>query len=292
MASDELQTVVVRTDPARTVLGGQISALITVTGQPDRKVAGAKVQLVRTAIHRVTQTNVTDHGSHDSLLHEAAVITETPVSSPGGRVTPGEYVVSLHIPADGLPSATDQVTWSVRAVIDRRFGADIKAEAPIEVLAGPDRFASEATSEVRYKGDRCIDLDLAARTLRPGETITGTVILRPAEAMKVSEVVVTFVVTLPVKKGLEGTSVAPQILVTEPLDLQPGDTKNLPFELTLPADSAPTVRGSLTTPRCHSIISWDVGASVRCARPADAKTDTRGFVYLGINVYNTDVPAR
>jgi hypothetical protein len=286
MSSQELQTVAVMTGPVPTVLGGTVSAVVTITGEPDRKVRGAKAQLVRTAIHRVTQTNVLDHGSHDSLLHEAVVITEVPVISSGGPVAPGEHVVSLHIPADGLPSATDQVRWSVRAVIDRRHGADIKAEAPIEVLAGPERFASEATSDPRYKGERCIDLELSARTLQPGQAITGNVILLSARAIKVTEVVVTFAVTLPVKKGLEGTAVAPQILLSEHFDLQPGDTRKLPFELTLPADAAPTVRGSMTTPKCHSIISWDVAAEAKAVPPGDDKTEANGFVYYGINVHN------
>ena len=288
MSAAERQTVKITTEPAPTVLGGTVSAVVTITGEPDRKVRGAKAQLVRTAIHRVTQTNVTDHGSHDSLLHEAVVIAEVPVSAAGGPM-PGEQVVSLRIPADGLPSATDQVRWSVRAVIDRRHGPDISAESAIEVLAGPERFASEATSDARYKGERCIDLELSTRTLRPGDSITGNVILRPARAIKVTEVVVTFAVTLPVKKGLEGTAVAARILLTEQLDLQPGDTKKLPFELTLPADAAPTVRGSLTTPPCHSIISWDVGAEAKSVALGDSKTAANGFAYLGINVYNADV---
>jgi hypothetical protein len=180
------------------------------------------------------------------------------------------------------------VKWSVRAVIDRRHGTDIRAETPIEVLAGPERFASEATSDARYKGERCIDLELSTRTLQPGQAITGNVILRPARAMQVTEVVVIFVVTLPVRKGLEGTAVAPQVLLNEHLNLQPGDTRKLPFELTLPADAAPTVRGSMTTPKCHSIISWDVGAQAKSVLPGDDKTQANGFVYIGINVYNAD----
>ena len=280
--------VAVTTEVSPTVLGATVNAVVTITGDPDRKVRGAKAQLVRTAIHRITQNNVLDHGYHDSLLHEEVVVTEAPIAS-DGKVVPGEHVISLRVPEDGLPSATDQVTWSVRAVIDRRHGVDVKAEAPVEVLAGPERFASEATAEPRYKGERCIDLELSTRTLRPSETITGTVILRPTRAMTVTEVVATFVVTTPVKKGLEGTAVASQMLLDEPLDLQPGDTRNLPFDLTLPDDAAPTVRGSVTTPPCHSIISWDVGAEAKSVLSADDKTGTQGFVYLGVNVYNTDV---
>ncbi len=286
MSSDELQKVVVTAGPSPTVLGATVNAVITITGDPDRRVRGARAELVRTAIHRVTRTNVTDHGSHDSLLQEEVVIAEAPIISSGEKVVPGEHAVSLRIPPDGLPSADGQVRWTVRAVIDRRHGTDIRAEAPVEVLAGPERFASEATSEVRYKGERSIDLELSTRTLRPGQTITGSVILRPERAMTVTEVVVLFVVTLPAKKGLEGNAVAPRMLLDEPIHLQPGDTRNLPFELTLPDDAAPTVRGSMTTPKCHSVISWDVGAEAKSAPSDGDKAGARGLVYLGINVYN------
>jgi hypothetical protein len=44
----------------------------------------------------------------------------------------------------------------------------------------------------------------------------------------------------------------------------------------------------MTTPPCHSIISWDVGAEAESVLSADDKTGTDGFVYLGINVYNAD----
>ena len=112
--------------------------------------------------------------------------------------------------------------------------------------------------------------------------------------MTVTEFVATCAVTTPVKQGLEGNAVAPQILLDEPVDLQPGDTRNFPFDLTLPDEAAPTVRGSMTTPPCHSIISWDVGAEAKSVLSGDDKTGSRGFVYLGVNVYNTGVasPAR
>jgi hypothetical protein len=222
-------------------------------------------------------------------VHEDVVLTEAPIVSADGTVAPGEHAVSLHVPEDGLPSATDQVRWAIRAIIDRRHGLDVKAEAPVQVLAGPGRFASEATDEARYKGERCIDLELSTRTLRPGETVTGNVRLQPARAMTVTKVLVLFVVTTPTKKGLEGTAVVPHALLDEPLDLQPGEARTLGFDLTLPDDAAPTVRGSMTTPPCHSIVSWDVAAEAKSVLSTDDKTETEGFVYLGVNVYNAGV---
>ncbi|HTW98659.1 MAG TPA: sporulation protein, partial [Acidimicrobiales bacterium] len=221
-------------------------------------------------------------------VHEHVVVTEAPIVPPGAAVAPGDHVVSLHVPEDGLPSATDQVQWSVRARIDRHLGADVEAEAPVEVLAGPERFAAEATGDARYKGERCIDLELSTRTLRPGETITGKVVLAPAQAVTVTvtNVLVLFVVTTPAKQGLEGAGVAARTLLDEPLELQPGETRSLGFELTLPQDAAPTVRGSLTTPPCHSVVSWDVGAEATAVVSGGGATERKGFVYLGVNVYN------
>jgi hypothetical protein len=290
MSSGGVLTVAVTTQTSPTVLGGTVNAVVIITGDPDHKVRAAKVRLVRTALHRYTNVDVVmGHGSHDSLVHEDVVVTEVPIAFSDGKVAPGEHVVSLHVPEDGLPSATDQVKWSVRAIIERHHGIDVKAEAPVEVLAGPERFAIEATAETRYNGERCIELELSTRTLRPGETITGSVLLRPTKAMTVTKVAVFFTVTIPVKKGLDAPVVAPKVVLDEPLVLQRGDAKDLPFDLTLPDDAAPTVRGSMTTPPCHSIISWDVGAEAWCVLSADGKTDTKGFVYLGVNVYNTDV---
>ena len=44
------------------------------------------------------------HGNHDSLLQEEVVVTEVPIAC-DGRVVPGEHLVSLLVPEDGLPSA-------------------------------------------------------------------------------------------------------------------------------------------------------------------------------------------
>lgn len=289
MSSGGLPTLAVTTETPAMVLGGTVNAVVTITGNLDHKTRGVKVQLVRTALHRYTNLDVVGHGSHDTLVHEQVVVTDVPINFVDGTVRPGRHVVGLHVPEDGVPSATDQVKWSVRATIDRRLGADVKAETPVEVLAGPDRFADEASSEARYKGERCMELELSNRTVRPGESITGSVILRPTRAMTVTEVVVTFAVTIPVKKGLEGEAVAPRLLLEKALELRPGDTTNLPFELTLPNDAAPTVRGSLTTPPCHSVVSWDVAVEAKADLSGNDKTSVQGFAYLGINVYNTGV---
>ena len=206
MSSDELQTVTVTTESSPTVPGGTVNAVVTITGEPDPKVRGAMAQLVRTGLHRVTQTNALSHGEHNSLSQEDVVVAEAQLTDSNGKVLPGEHVISLPVPDDALPSATNMVWWTVKAVIDRRLGTDVKAQAPVVVLTGPERFASEAADEARNVGEHCIDLELSTRTLRPSETISGNVLLRPLRAMTLDNAIVTFVLTASVKDGLDNTS--------------------------------------------------------------------------------------
>lgn len=291
MASNGLQTVAVTTDLSSVDLGDSVTVIVRIDGDPDRKVHGAKVQLVRNAAHRYTMTDLTDRKAHKHFDFEDAVITETRICS-DRESTPGEHVVSLGIPADGLPSADGQVSWSIRAVIERHLGHDVSSQVPIQVLAGPERFASEATDEPRYVGDRCVEIDVSTRTLRAGETITGTVTLSPDRSITVTYIGVVFARTTSLEEGLKGHFLAPQMLQDQSLQLDPGDRRSVPFEVTLPTDAAPTVRGSLTTPHCHSAVAWEIGAHVTIGPSAEDAPPTDSYMFLGLNVYNTpELPA-
>jgi hypothetical protein len=272
-----------------TVPGGTVNAVVTITGDPDEAVRGATARLVRTALVKVTETNVLSHGYHDSLLSDDVVVAEAPLRDSRGRVLPGEHVVSLALPADALPSATKVVSWSVRAVIDRRHGIDVKAKAPLEVLVGPERFADEATTEPRYVGERCVDLELPTRTLRPGEALTGNVVVRSTRAMTLNEVFVGLARTVGTAKGHDTTAVVTQGLLDEPLVLEAGDTRTYPFDLTLPDDADPTVLGQATTPPCASHIAWAVTAVAEPVRSPDERYDTKPGVSVSLNVYNANV---
>ena len=222
-------------------------------------------------------------------MSDDVVVSEAPLTDPSGKVVPGEHVVSLALPDDALPSATKVVWWSVKAVIDRRHGIDVKAHAPVEVLAGPERFADEATGEARHVGEDCLELELSTRTLRPGEAITGNVLVRPARGMTLTAIFVGFTRTVATKDGTDTTAVVPQRLLDEPLDLEAGDTRKYPFDLTLPDDADPTVLGKTTTPPCSSHIAWVVTAVAEPVRSPDDRGDTKPGVGLDVNVYNAAV---
>jgi sporulation-control protein spo0M len=274
-----------------TVPGGTVRAVVTITGGPDHKVRGATVRLVRNALYKMSVTDVTDHGSHNTLLDNDAVITEVPLTDSNGQVVPGDHAVSFALPDDALPSAPKYVSWKVEAVIERHHGIDVKAQAPVEVLSGPELFADEATSEAVPIDGPGVELELPIRSLRPGETITGKVIVRPERAMTVTRVTVNFNRCVGTAKGHDFTGIVPfRVLlddaVDQPVELRTGDTRTFPFELTLPEDAEPTVRGPSTTPPCSSVIFWTVVAIATHVLAPGEKGDGRPAVQLGINVHN------
>ena len=292
LASKEGLTVTVESPV--TTPGGTVHAVVTITGEPDRKVRAATVRLLRNALSKVSLTNVTDHGSHDSFLGHDVVIAETPLTDSSGQVLPGEHAVSFALTADALPSAPNFVAWSVEAIIDRRHGIDVKAHAPFEVLSGPDLFVDETTSDPIQVDGPGVELELPVRSLRPGDTIAGNVVLRPPEPMTITRLIVAYVWSVGTATGHHPTQIDPvTVLLDEhvdtPLDLQAGDTRTFPFELTLPDDALPTVLGPHSTPPCFSIISWNVVAvATRVLSPGEIGTG-KSAINLGINVYNAPV---
>src|ERR1700721_2386290 len=174
----------VTAESSSTTTGGTVNAVVTVTGDPDEKVRGATARLVRTALRKTRETNVFwGHGYHDEIMPHDVDVAEVPLTDSGGKLATGNHVVSFVVPDDALPSAPKVVSWSVKAVIERHHGIDVKAEAPVEVLAGPERFAAEATSEAWYDGERFLERELESRSLRPGDVIRGRILVRPTRAL-------------------------------------------------------------------------------------------------------------
>jgi hypothetical protein len=265
-----------------TLTGGIVNAVVTVTGDPDDKVRGATARLVRTALLKTRETDVFwGHGYHDEVLPHDVVVSEAPLGDPSGKLVPGNHVVNLAVPDDALPSAPKIVTWTVKAVIERHHGIDVKAEAPVEVLVGPERFAGQATSEAWYEGERFLDLQLETRSLRPGDVLKGKILVRPTRALTLTSLVAGLARVV----GADGEGVVTQSLLGGQLELQAGDSRDYPFELTVPEDAPPTVLGSTTTPPCASRITWAMTAVSHLARTPGQESDKSSTAYE-LNIYN------
>jgi hypothetical protein len=274
----------VTTEPSSTMNGGTVNAVVTITGDRDDKVRAATARLVRTALRKTVETDVFWRGYHDEVLPHDEVVAEAPLTDAGGNLGPGDHPVSFTVPDDALPSAAKVVSWSVKAVIERHHGIDVKAEAPVQVLVGPERFAEVATSEAWYAGERFLELELHTRSLRPGDVISGKILVRPTRALTLTSLIAGLARTV----GTESEGVVTKGVLDEQLDLQAGAARDYPFELTVPDDAQPTVVGSATTPPCASHISW-VTTAVAHLLLAPGEYGERPSVACRVNVYNAAV---
>jgi hypothetical protein len=274
----------VTTGSSSTMTGGTVNAVVTITGDPDDKVRGATARLVRTALRKTRETDVFWYGYHDEVRPHDDIVAEAPLTDSSGKLAPGNHVVSFAVPDDALPSAAEVVSWSVRGVIERHHGVDVKAEAPVEVLVGPERFASEATSEAWYDGERFLELELRTRSLRPGDVIRGKILVRPTRVLTLTSLTAGLVRVV----GADSEAVVTQSMLDEQLVLQAGDVRDYPFELTVPEDALPTVVGSATTPPCASRITWAMVAVARVLRAPGEYGDKPSAGYR-VNVYNAGV---
>jgi hypothetical protein len=283
VSSKDLQKLTVTTESSSTTTGGIVNAVVTITGDPDDKVRGATARLVRTALRKTTETNVFwGRGYHDEILPYDVVVAEAPLTDSSGKLAPGNHVVSFAVPDDALPSAPEIVSWSVKAVIERHHGIDVKADAPVEVLVGPERFAGEASSEAGYAGERLLELELQTRSLRPGDVIRGKILVRPTRALTLTRLTAGIARIV----GTDSKGVVTQRVLDEQTDVQAGDTRDYPFELTMPGDAPPTVLGSATTPPCASHIAWATTAVAHLLRAPGEYGDNPSVAFR-VNVYNT-----
>jgi hypothetical protein len=277
MIFDQHQTVEVTVSPTEVSPGDTVEATVVVHGEEDSKVKSAVVRLVRTEHVRLSQAGVVVDTSvedtNDRVIAEVAI-----------EFGAGTHRATLTIPKDALPSARHGVDWTVQAQIIRHHGRDVKAEAVLEVLApyDPDLAASPAPPKVR-RGRDFIDIDVDNRVVRPGDQVTGTVYLRPNEAVTITELDVG----LNLMDGSDmdqhsfevQTATAP---VRSSLSLSPGEVKQYPFKLTVPTDAAPSVDASRRTPPGPVLVRWSVRALTFLLHSmADNDVSIELYVYNG-----------
>jgi hypothetical protein len=271
----------VTAEPSSTTTGTTVNAVVTITGDPDDKVRGATARLVRTALRKTVETDVFWRGYHDEVLPHDVVVAEAPLTDSDGKLASGNHIVSFAVPVDALPSAVKVVSWSIKAVIERHHGIDVKAEAPLQVLVGPERFAGEATSEAMYLGERFLELELQTRSFRPGDVVSGKILVRPTRALTLTRLTAGLVRTI----GTDNEGLVTQTVLDAQLELQAGDSSDYPFALRVPEDAPPTVLGTETTPPCASLITWEITAVAHLLL-APGQYGDHPCVVCRVNMYN------
>lgn len=270
--------------PSTVVLPGEeVTAVVRVTGDPDDKVSGATAKLVccETWMEVRSYANIPDAPYENNPLTVAA---EVPVVPTGA----GDHPLTLAVPPDALPTAQSHdfwdkaVDWRVDVVINRRHGFDPTAHAAFTVAAPADREAAEAQREPVVVGDPFFNVRLASRSVRSGGTVTGSVVIAAGQDMEVGAVEALLELHRQDGPDLPGghltwdrTKTFRETTLAAALALAAGESKELPFELTLPADATPTLHTQ------HCSLEWSLVTT------GGRSTDTaRSVVSVPLQVHN------
>jgi hypothetical protein len=162
-----------------------------------------------------------------------------------------------------------RIEYSVRAELVLADGSKVRSEAPVRLVSGPSLYQQvEGTTRV-HRSRRCeLELALPALRARPGETLRGTLRVRPHQPVRARSVSLFLVQRQSVPQRLR--FIRSQGLARDIELTRPGE---FPFGVQIPADSCPT----LITP--YLWVRWYVHAAVRYGRLRADRYDCEINVY-------------
>lgn len=172
-------------------------------------------------------------------------------------------------PSGGQPPGR-RIEYAVRAEVKLASGRTVRADTPVLLMSRPDLY--QAVEGVhRSRRSRQCDISLVGGPwrARPGETVSGKVVVAPHRSMRVRLVVLQVIRTQTVPKHARvmwGRTLAQ--------DIQLGSTQEFAFQAPVPRE-APT----LITP--YLAVHWHLRAVVRYGLLAADRLDTEINVYTG-----------
>ena len=203
----------------------------------------------------------TDGGERDADGWVCVTRVEIPIAT-------GEFAGmsnSFRIPSWAPGSSPQLARWACRLVIDRG-GVDVDERGVFEVVIGADDVdaTDEAAAQTEpYQGGGATEIDivLPSPVWRAGEPITGRLVLRPSEQVPLAEIAVYWQRHRehhPIERSPARSDVidGPPTDLGTPIPLPPGDEFDMPFEVPLPADAAPSGTS------VNSSVTWQLGARV------------------------------
>jgi hypothetical protein len=193
-------------------------------------------------------------------------VIDEPLVFAGGTLMAGTYSATLRLPSWSPGSSDPAIDWVARLKVERK-GKDPEAEAHFTVLTpAPDPLPTQSRF---VQGERAmansIHFAIATDALayRAGSVMRGTISVTPGEPVtKSAKADVRFLrqqISHPLERNpsplIEWFS-RPHVTVADDLTLQQGVTTEIPFEITLPVDAAPT------TEAVHNSLEWWVVATI------------------------------
>ncbi len=235
------------------VPGDTVDVRIEVGTGGDSRLQAVRLELgyENTYYHR---TRDADGDYRDSRTSDDVTVVkkELPADHPalsGGQAT---LETTLEIPQDVPASVPDWVQWHVKAILDRKLRRDRRQELPITIYAPcRDDASGGATSSA---GERCdMWLEVASRTARPGETLSGVLHVEPREPFDVRSVRVDLECRMHHEDNIVrelGDDV--ELTLGDRVSFAAGIAQEFAFSITVPAAAAPTLVAR------HSAVRWEL----------------------------------
>jgi sporulation-control protein spo0M len=268
--------------------GEPVNIKVHVSGTPDERVQGARVELAVKNRYREKERDY-DSDGHDRTRtvtrEQTDVVVWQPLpGAPDGPVAFGEHTFTLQLPPDAPPTVIepsgfgDVVTWEVRAILDRRMAMDPDATIKFHVASFPNQYAHWAGSPPIAKSHEVpMGLDqLSTRIMRPGEQVTGVLTVNPQESAKGRTVRVQFERRrTDTPDNMKFTETATQIELARDVKLEAGQPLQFPFQIPLPEGMPPTYAAS----RSH--MHWFLEGIIDRKMRSDFVVEAEMVVYTG-----------
>jgi len=231
--------------------GEPIRAVVHVAGDPDDKSRQAVARMVCTH-HWATETDVDDSSRTEVTWHDQTVVVDEHELVPEGTtVTEGDYPVTFTLPDSAIPSSADAVWWSVQGVVKRRMGKDVTGSVVFSVPTSEGLHAGVANGVGVSQHDPPYEIDAPVRTVRPGGTLTGTVVVKPTADVSYEKLIVDVQMVRLDKEGGRVTHRTGEhfssVRLAEQLSVPAGAVKEFPFSVQLPDNASPTTYTGHTT---------------------------------------------
>ena len=224
--------------------GQTIAAHVNVGGEGDDKLRALRVELRYHNTYYHETSSSSDSGGRDETKtsDDVVVVTEqVPAEELSATTGSGAFDFTLTIPEDVPPSAPKWIDWSVAAILDRRRARDRRESAPIIILAPATGYALWATAPPSCDEDACdMQLDLDARAVRIGNTLSGTLRIDPRKEFEARRVRIALEGRMHHEDGIKRKAGEAKVTVAERTKFVPGAAQAFPFQITVPTDALPT----------------------------------------------------
>ena len=250
LGSKATQRLTVTLDGKAVRPGEPIRATVHITGDPDAKSTQAVARLV-CGHHWATETFDDGYRTEVEWHDETVVVDEHELVPEGTTVTEGDYPVTLTLPDSASPSSVDAVWWSVQGVVKRRMGKDVIGSVHFSVPTAEGLHAGVAHGVGISQHDPAFEIDAPVRTVRPGGTLTGTVVVKPTADVSYEKLIVDVQMVRLDKEGGRVTHRTGEhfssVRLAEQLSVPAGAVKEFPFSVQLPDNASPTTYTGHTT---------------------------------------------